>query len=177
MFPFRRLIAFGFGLVGFLLLMLMIKIYQGEKPLSTGDEKGAVHSFISTLARLSPESYTVAEELSFSLKKPISEITRLFPREVAHSVGIQPQTVTFNKALEIGSFSDVPFEAIQGGVTLKFPFNSGYRLDYSVVSPPIVVDGLKYFYFKQAHKSPSNVQSAKIVVELRNPLGEVKGSV
>lgn len=26
-------------------------------------------------------------------------------------------------------------------------------------------------------KSPSNVQSAKIVVKLRNPLGEVKGFV
>lgn len=177
MFPYRRLLAFSFGLVGLLLLMLLIKLYQGEKPLPSGDDKGAVRSLISTVTIISSDNYSVAEELSFSLKKPISEITRLFPKEIAHSLGIQAQSVTFNKALEIGSFSDIPIEQIQGGVVMKFPFKTGYRLDYSVVSPPIERDGFKYFYFKQTYKFPLDIPSAKIVIKFKDPPAEVKGFI
>ncbi|GEM_PF-6019243 len=177
MFPYQRLIAFSFGAVGVLLLFLMIKIYLDQKPPPTGDDKGSVIALISTVTLTSYSSFSVAEELTFSLNKPISSISRHFPKELAHSLGIQTQSISFLKALDLSSFTEVPIETTKDGIVLKFPFKSGYRLDYSVESPPIEINGLKYFYFRQTSKFPLDIPSAKIIIKFENQPAEVKGYI
>lgn len=179
MFPYQRLLAASFGLVGVLLLLLMIKIYQDQKPPPEGDDKGRITSLISTITIIDKDNFKVAEELSFSLKKPVPEINRHFPKEIAHSLGIQVQSVTFEKALDINSFNEIELVKIESGVTLRYPFSGtgGYRLDYSVNSPALLVDGVPNFYFKQAYDLPILVPSAKIVVKFPEKPAQVKGVI
>lgn len=179
MFPYQRLLAGFFGLVGVLLLFLMIKLYQDQKPPPEGDDKGKIVSLISTVTLIDNNNFKVAEELSFSLEKPVPEINRHFPKEIAHNLGIQIQDVTFEKALDLVSFNEIELIKRDNGVSLKYPFsgNGGYRLDYTVSSQALIVDGISNFYFKQAHELPILVPSAKIVVRFLEKPAQVKGFI
>jgi hypothetical protein len=179
MFPYQRAIALGFGLVGFLLLFLIVKIYQAQKPPLEGDDTGRIVSLVSTVTVIDSSNYKVAEELFFSLKKPVQQMTRIFPTTIAHTLGVQTQKVSFEKALEIKTFNDIELIQKENSVILKYPFqgDGGYRLDFSVNSPSIVINELPTFYFKQVHDFPLSVPAGKIIIKFPEKPAEVKGFI
>lgn len=81
--------------------------------------------------------------------------------------------------MDLVSFNEIELVKRDRGVTLKYPFsgNGGYRLDYTVSSQALVVDGIPNFYFKQAFDLPISVPSAKIIVRFPEKPSQVKGFI